>query len=399
MGKTIAEINQKISQGEAVVVTAEEMISVVEEKGVTKAAQEVDVVTTGTFSPMCSSGAYFNLGHTKPKIKVGGGRVWLNQVPAYTGLAAVDFFLGGTAMPDDDPRNRDYPGDFRYGGGHVIEDLASGKEVRIVAEAYGTDCYPRRRLESYMDLSSLNEAVLFNPRNAYQNYAVGVNKSSKTVYTYMGILKPEMGNVNYCSAGQLSPLMNDPLYLTLGIGSRIFLGGGVGYIVWQGTQHNPEAPRGENGVPQAPAGTLAVIGDLKGMEGRWLRGTSYIGYGTTLTVGLGIPIPILNEDICRYTAVKDKDIYAPVIDYSYDYPQGTGKVMGKVNYADLKSGKVVIDGMEIPAAPLSSYSKAQEIAGILKDWIEKGDFLLGVPAQGIPGPDSGYRPISFQEKP
>ena len=104
--KTIDEINEKIRQGKAVVVTAEEIIDVVREKGIKKAAREVDVVTTGTFGPMCSSGVYLNTGHTKPRIKFGGGNVYLNDVPAYTGLAAVDLFIGATAMPDDDPRNR-----------------------------------------------------------------------------------------------------------------------------------------------------------------------------------------------------------------------------------------------------------------------------------------------------
>ncbi|HEW92624.1 MAG TPA: hypothetical protein ENF81_08795, partial [Thermotogaceae bacterium] len=78
--KSIEEINEKIRKGEAVVVTAEEMIDIVREKGVKKAAKEVDVVTTGTFGIMCSSGIYFNIGHTKPKIKLGGGEVYLNDV-------------------------------------------------------------------------------------------------------------------------------------------------------------------------------------------------------------------------------------------------------------------------------------------------------------------------------
>ena len=121
MTKTIREINEKIQQGKAVVATAEEIIGIVKQKGVTKAAQEVDVVTTGTFGPMCSSGAYFNIGHTKPRIKLGGGRVYLNDVPAYAGLAAVDIFIGVNALPDDDPRNRIHPGEFNYGGGHVID--------------------------------------------------------------------------------------------------------------------------------------------------------------------------------------------------------------------------------------------------------------------------------------
>ena len=142
--KTIDEINEKIKQGKALVVTAEEIIDLVKEKGVKKATQEVDVVTTGTFGPMCSSGAYFNIGHSKPRIKLGGGRTYLNDVLAYPGLAAVDLFLGANALPDDDPRNRVHPGEFNYGGGNVIEELVAGKDIRLTATAYGTDCYPRK---------------------------------------------------------------------------------------------------------------------------------------------------------------------------------------------------------------------------------------------------------------
>ena len=199
----------------------------------------MDVVTTGTFGPMCSSGAYFNIGHSKPRIKLGGGRSYLNDVPAYTGLAAVDLFIGATATPDDDPRNKVHPGEFNYGGGHVIEELVAGKDIRLEATAYGTDCYPRKKLETWINIKDLNEAVLFNVRNAYQNYNVAANLSNKTIYTYMGMLKPNLGNITYCSAGQLSPLLNDPYYKTIGIGTKIFLGGGIGYVAWQGTQFNP----------------------------------------------------------------------------------------------------------------------------------------------------------------
>ncbi|MDY6917824.1 MAG: homocysteine biosynthesis protein, partial [Chloroflexota bacterium] len=338
MGKTIAEINEKIRKGQAVVVTADEVIDLVHSKGVAQTARDVDVVTTGTFSPMCGSGAFFNIGHTKPRIKVGGGRAYLNDVPVYTGIAAVDIFLGATAIPDDDPRNRVHPGPFNYGGGHVIEELVAGRDVRLVVSAYGTDCYPRRRLESWIRLSDLNEAVLFNMRNAYQNYNVGVNLSSKTIYTYMGVLKPELGNANYATSGQLSPLLNDPHYKTIGIGTKMFLGGGIGYVAWHGTQHNPSVPRSENGVPTRGAGTLAVIGDLKEMSPRWLVGTSMLGYGCTLSVGIGVPIPILSEEILRYAAVRDEEILAPIVDYSEAYPQATGQVLGEVSYAELRSG-------------------------------------------------------------
>jgi uncharacterized protein (DUF39 family) len=399
MAKTIEEINEKIKRGKAVVFTAEEIIDYATEKGVKKATQEVDVVTTGTFGPMCSSGAYFNVGHTKPRIKLGGGKAYLNDIPLYVGFAAVDFFLGATAMPEDDPRNKIFPGRFAYGGAYVIEELVAGKDVRLTATAYGTDCYPRKTLETYISLKDMNEAVLFNMRNAYQNYNVAVNSSDRVIYTYMGVLQPNMGNANYCSAGQLSPLLNDPLYKTIGVGTRIFLGGGIGYVVGNGTQHNPGVKRTEGGVPKMPAGTLAVTGDLKMMSPKWLRGTSFTGYGVTLTVGIGVPIPILNEEILRYTMVKDEEIWAQVIDYSDAYPQCIPGSLGEVNYGQLKSGKIVVQGKEIATAGLSSYLNAKEIARLLKEWIGAGKFFLTNPVETIPSVDSGVVFKPLKERP
>ncbi|MCG9968114.1 homocysteine biosynthesis protein [Pelotomaculum terephthalicicum JT] len=381
--KTYAEINEKIRSGKAVVLTAEEVIALVEEKGVSEAARQVDVVTTGTFSPMCSSGVFLNFGHSKPRIRM--QKVWLNGIPAYSGIAAVDAYLGATELPEDDPCNSNYPGEFRYGGGHVIHDLLAGKSIKLEALSYGTDCYPRRELETYITLNDINEATLFNPRNAYQNYNCAVNLSGKTIYTYMGLLKPNLGNAHYSSAGQLSPLLNDPYFLTIGIGTRIFLGGGIGYVAWHGTQHFPGIQTDQEKNSYGPAGgTLAVIGDLKQMKPEWLVGTSYLGYGATLTVGIGIPIPILNEDVMSCVSITDRDLYAPVVDYSDAYGQRIPGNLGYVSYAELKTGKITINGKEIPTAPLSSYPKAREIAGKLKDWIQKGDFSLSEPVKLLP---------------
>jgi uncharacterized protein (DUF39 family) len=399
MAKTIEEINEKIRQGKALVVTAEEIIGIAKEKGVKKAAEEVDVVTTGTFGPMCSSGVYFNIGHSKPRIKLGGGRAYLNDVPAYAGFAAIDLYIGANALPDDDPRNRIHPGEFNYGGGHVIEELVAGRDIRLVATAYGTDCYPRKKLETWINIKDLNNAVLFNIRNAYQNYNAAVNLSDRTIYTYMGVLKPNLGNANYCSAGQLSPLLNDPYYKTIGIGTKIFLGGGIGLVAWQGTQHNPNVLRTEKGVPRRGAGTLAVIGDLKQMKPRWLVGTSMLGYGCTIAVGIGIPIPILSEEILRYTAVSDDEIFAPVVDYSEAYPQMKSDILGEVSYAQLKSGRIIVQGKEVPTASLSSYSRAVEIATILKEWILSGEFLLTEPVAPLPGVESGITVKPLKERP
>ncbi|MBW6462856.1 MAG: homocysteine biosynthesis protein [Dethiobacteria bacterium] len=389
VNRSIEDINEKIRSGKAVVFTAEEIIDVIEEKGIAETAAQVDVVTTGTFGPMCSSGVFLNVGHPQPRIKL--NEAFLNGVPAYAGIAAVDLYLGATSLPPADPANRNYPGDFLYGGGHVIEDLVDGKEIRLEATSYGTDCYPRKKIDTSFYLSEINEATLYNPRNAYQNYNVAVNLGDKTIYTYMGILKPNMGNANYSSAGQLSPLFNDPLLKTIGIGTRIFLGGGTGYVAWHGTQHNPSAERAENGTPKYPAATLALIGDLKQMKPKWLRGLNFLGYGATLQVGVGIPIPILNEEIMEFCAVRDEDIFAPIVDYNRGYPQREAGNLGLINYAELKSGMINIDGKKVPTASLSSYAGAREIAATLKSWIESGEFTLTVPAAGLPSVDAGIK--------
>jgi uncharacterized protein (DUF39 family) len=382
VNKTIGEINAKIRSGDVVVMTAEEMIGIVQQEGAVEAAKKVDVVTTGTFAPMCSSGAFINFGHSVPGIKA--SRVWINDVVAYTGIAAVDCYLGATEPKAGDPLNKVYPGEFRYGGGHVIHDLVAGKTVNIRATAYGTDCYPRQKLEKRITLEALPQATLCNPRNGYQNYNCAINLSDKTIYTYMGTLKPKAGNANYCSAGELSPLFNDPYYKTIGLGTRIFLGGGTGYVTWHGTQHNPSAGRGENGVPLRPAGTLWVMGDLKAMQPEWLIGVSLQGYGFSLAVGLGIPIPILNEEIAQYTGVSDADIYTQVIDYGYDYPNGKSKSYGQVSYAELKSGSISVNGKKVPTVPLSSMVKARQVADILKKWIVDGNFEIGEPQFTLP---------------
>jgi uncharacterized protein (DUF39 family) len=280
--------------------------------------------------------------------------------------------------------NKVFPGEFRYGGGHVIEDLLNGKKVMLKVSSYGSDCYPNLAVEKEITLDELPYALLLNPRNAYQNYNCAVNLSDKTIYTYMGTLKSQGRGATYCSAGELSPLMNDPLYKTIGLGTRIFLGGGVGYVTWHGTQHNPGAPRLENGTPKRAAGTLMVQGDLKQMQPGWLKGVSMQGYGASMAVGLGIPIPVLNEEIAGYTGVSDAELITQVVDYAYDYPNRINRNYGEVSYAALKSGSIEVNGKIVPTAPLSSMVKARQIAEILQKWILDRKFYLTEPIQRLP---------------
>ncbi|HOJ09330.1 MAG TPA: homocysteine biosynthesis protein [Clostridiales bacterium] len=370
--KSFDEINEKIKTGKAVVVTAEQMIDIVEEKGIRQAAKEVDVVTTGTFGPMCSSGAFINFGHSDPPIRM--SKVWLNDVPAYAGVAAVDAYIGATELSESRG--------MEYGGAHVIEDLIAGKDVHLYAESYGTHCYPRKEISTYINKNNINQAFMFNPRNAYQNYNAASNSSEKIMYTYMGTLLPKCANVTYSTSGQLSPLLNDPLYRTIGIGTRIFMGGTQGYVAWEGTQHNPEQKRGENGVPLASAGTLSLIGDLKKMDTRFIRAAVFQQYGVTMFVGVGIPIPILDEDIAEKTAVRNRDIYTNIVDYSVS--SGPKPVLKKVSYEELMSGSVDLNGKIIPSAPLSSMKKAREIAVTLRELIMAGEFFITQPISSLP---------------
>lgn len=382
MAKTYAEINEKIASGKAVVLTAEEIIDYVDKNGLEKAAKEVDVVTTATFGPMCSSGCFLNFGHSKPKMRISEG--WIADVPVYCGIAAVDVYLGATELRQNDSANMYYPGEFRYGGGHVIEDLVAGKKLQFFGLSYGTDDYPRREIRTMFDINDLNQAIMTNPRNCYQNYNVAVNASNKTIYTYLGILKPRMKNMTYSSAGQLSPLLNDPTYETIGIGTSIWLAGARGLVYSQGTQHCSDVERSANEVPVEGAGTLALTGNMKEMQPEFVRGVSLKGYGVSLALGVGIPIPILNEEILKKTTVRDRDIQACVIDYAEDYPQKTGKVLARVTYEQLRSGEVELSGQKVAVSSMSSYNKALKICDLLKAEIEDGKFLISEPSQKLP---------------
>ncbi len=382
--RTIAEINDKIVKRCVVVWTAEELKARVAAVGVTQAAKEVDVITTGTFEPMESSGAMINLGHTDPPIKI--RRCWLDSVPAYSGFGAVDLYLGATqAVESTDGEELRVSGakpQGLRGGGHVIEDLIAGKPVQVRAIGQVTDCYPRASFETTITRQTINQFYLFNPRNLYQNFIVGVNGGDRPLFTYLGSLQPRLGNAVYSNPGAMSPLLNDPDLQLIGIGTRIFLGGGIGYVAWEGTQHFPLQKRLPNRTPVGPAATLALIGDAKQMDARWVRGCYFKAYGPSLMLGVGVPLPVLNEEVVANCAVKDQDLVAPVVDFSI--PRRVRPTFGLVSYAALKSGRITIDGKPVRVAPLASLFLSRQVALELKQWIEGGTFTLTEPVAPMP---------------
>lgn len=368
--RTYEDIRKRVAAGDVVVLTAEEVKKLAQEQGIKQVLKEVDIVTTGTFGPMCSSGAFLNFGHSSPPINM--KRIWLNDVPTYAGVAAVDAYIGATEASDVTPDI--------YGGAHVIEDLIAGKDVKLKAVGKGTDCYPRKDIETYINKKSVNEAFLFNPRNAYQNYAAATNTSERTLKTYMGTLLPKCANATYSTSGELSPLLNDPELRTIGIGTKVFLGGAQGYVAWNGTQFNTSREKNASGIPIGPGATLAVVGDLKKMSTDYIRAAVFDSYGISMFVGIGVPIPILDIDIAKRVSIMDKDIETNLCDYS----DPSHPVIGRYNYAQLKSGEIDLKGRSVRTGPLSSIYKARAISKALKDQIKKGEFAITRPVDALP---------------
>jgi len=278
--------------------------------------------------------------------------------------AAVDLFIGATQSSETEG--------FAYGGGHIIEDLVAGDEVELRATAYGTDCYPRRTLETSLTREDLNQFMLLNFRNGYQRYNCAVNGRDETLHTYMGKVLSRHGNAAYSGAREIAPLQNDPTYRTIGTGTRIFLGGAAGYVIGEGTQHNPSAG----------LGTLMVRGDAKRMAPEYLVGAAFEGYGSTLYVGLGVPIPLLDMGLAKSAAGRDRDIHTDVVDYGV--PLRNRPTLRKVSYAELKSGRIELNGTSVRVSPLSSLKKAQKISEELASWIRQGSFTLTVPVERLP---------------
>ncbi len=383
VSKTCEEINQKLKRGEAVVLTAGEVSEMSKTHSPEEIAEKVDVVTTATFGAMCSSGAIINFGHASPPIRM--EKIRLNGVPCYEGLAAVDSYIGATACDPDNPD---------YGGAHVIQDILEGKDVVLEAWGKGTDCYPRKHIRTVININTINEFILFNPRNSYQNYNVAVNTTNKMLHTYMGTLLPNLKNATYSTSGELSPLLNDPEFRTIGIGTRIFLGGAQGFVIWPGTQFNTSKPKNEYGIPVSNSATIAVIGNLKEMSSEFIRAASFDKYGTSLFVGIGIPIPVLDADMASRVSIRNDQIETSVLDYG---TPGMPK-LGQVTYEELQSGFIHVNGQKVRTAPVSSLAKARKITELLKTELLNGLFELTKPVQLFPR-NTSLRSLIETEKP
>jgi CBS domain-containing protein len=138
-----------------------------------------------------------------------------------------------------------------------------------------------------------------------------------------------------------------------------------------------------------------VRGNAKKMTGEFLQGASFTRYGTTMYVGIGIPIPILNEGLAKKTAIRDEEIFTNIVDYGV--PRRDRPKLRKVSYAELKSGAVTIGDRRVRVSSLSSLKTARKIAATLKAWIENGKFYLTAPVERLPL-DSVFKPMRQTEE-
>jgi uncharacterized protein (DUF39 family) len=127
------------------------------------------------------------------------------------------------------------------------------------------------------------------------------------------------------------------------------------------------------------------------MTTKYIRAATYEKYGVSLFVGIGIPIPILDEDMAIKTSISDKDIYTKIVDKS-----GRTDFSQRVSYQELRSGFVEINGRTVPTAPLSSMKIAREIASELKTLIKQGEFFLTEPVELLPRHDKRLNKLDIR---
>ena len=110
-----------------------------------------------------------------------------------------------------------------------------------------------------------------------------------------------------------------------------------------------------------------------------LRAAYYEKYGVSLFVGVGIPIPLLDEELAHDVSIRNEQITTNILDFGEEE-----RPIGQTNYAELRSGSIEVRGQRVRTAPVASLRKAREIAETLKGWIARGEFLLTEPVQPMP---------------
>ena len=369
MYKSYEEINEKIKSGKANVLTASEAKTLIKEKGVTYFAKNIDVITTAAFEMHTNALAYLSFGQTDPLIYFLEANI--NNVFAYV-AGPTDLVLSCVSYSRENPE---------YGGAHILEELVKGNDIHLKSTGRNLEVFPNKEFESWFNLKQLNSARLLLNQAVDQNNIVATNSGEKDINCHMGTLIGQLENSTFNSSSYLNPLINDPYCSTIGVGSKIWIAGATGIIIGSGSNHNPVQKRNEYGIPVGSAVTLSAIADLNQMLPKWVRGGFLKSFGPVLYIGIGIPVPILNEEIAEFISLTDDKIHTTIVDFSI--PRRTKPIFGQCTYAELRTSTVVINKKPTLAATMSSMSWAMEICKILKESIINKDFFLSKPISAI----------------
>jgi putative methanogenesis marker 16 metalloprotein len=313
--RTIADINERLRRGEAVVLTAQEFKTEVR-RGHRFAVGEVDVVTTATRGVMSGTAAMFGVPVAGRGVFARAARAWLNGVEGFPGpapnerLGRVDLMVYGTAPSRDAPA--------RYGGGHLFRDLLEGQEVEVEVRTDEGATLRRRAT-----LRDFDFARMYNPRNAYRNYmAFGNFRGGPALPTIFGFRPMAAGSgVTVVGSGELNPLQNDPDLRTIQVGTRVLVNGAPGLVVGAGTGSTGARPN------------LSVVADMLPMDPRYAGGV-VTSAGVEVLNSVAIPIPVLTEATLRdLAAALDERIPLPVADVSDRVP------LADVTYGDVWTGR------------------------------------------------------------
>lgn len=365
MKRSYEEINEKIKSGKVNVLTASEAKAIINDKGISYFFDKVDIVTCASFEMHTNAWLYLSFGQTDPLIYF--LEVSLNNVPSYV-VGPTDIVLSCVSSSRDN---------LEYSGAFVIEDLIRGKDIHLKSTGRNYDVYPNKEFDTWFNLKHVNCGRLILNQALNQNNIVACNSGEKDLNTNMGTLIGRLENSTFNSSSYLNPLINDPYLKTIGVGTKIWVGGETGFILGSGTGHNPLQKRNDHGIPIGPAVSLSCIADLTNMQAKWVRAGFLKSFGPVLYVGIGVPIPILNKEIAESIAIDDRNIHTTIVDFSI--PRRAKPTFGQCAYAELRTTTVMINKKPTLAAPMSSMAIAIEITDILKESILNKDFILNEP--------------------
>ncbi len=305
--RSIEEINHKIANGEATVLTAEEVSQLVR-KGKEPKAEDIDVITPGTCGIMSGTAAVFHFKVSEPGKFKKAKKIFLNGVPGFPGpcpnewLGSVDLIVYGTAKSiyDED-----------YGGGFLFKDIVSGRDIKI--EMKSTE---GKIIKATANIDDMSTAKMIGTRLAFKNYTAFVNPSKEAISSIFHAIDMEgpYRGISFSGCGELNPLQNDPLMKTICVGSRVLLNGAGGIVIGHGTRSTKEKPN------------LMIAADMHNMDPHYLGGFKTAA-GPEIFNSVAVAIPVLNDEILKRTFIKNEDIKLPIADI-----RGRHKILGYTDY-------------------------------------------------------------------